>query len=419
MIEKLIFTVLAFVLFILMFLKMIRKNDTNYFSELILQFIGIVIGFAGIITEKDMSILVKGIAYLLSIILPIMVFIFQKKGIDLISMFSIIEAKILFIFGNNKASKSILIKIVTKQHNNYMAHKLLAEIYEKEGGMRKAIDEYVQVIEINKQDYDSYYKIAFLLNELEKPDEASQMLSNLLIKKPEYYKASELLGDILINQERYKEASNVYQEALKYNPVSFELNYNLGIVHTMLNDFQSAKEYYEKAAEINSLSYNSKYSLAEIALIYKELEEAEKLFLEVLEDPELEADAYYELSKICMIRGEKEKAINYANIAIESNPKKIADKIQNNMLFMPIYSKLTIPFNLDTEIAENEIKDKLKIKEIRSKEHLEEMFEIIRKIGYDDIKLFAQYLKNNEKGSKIEKNQNNEKAKEDQKEIHD
>lgn len=72
----------------------------------------------------------------------------------------------------------------------------------------------------------------------------------------------------------YKEAVNVYHEALKYNELSFDLNYSLGIVYTMLNDFQNAKDYYEKAAQINSLSYNSKYSLAEIALIYKELDEA-------------------------------------------------------------------------------------------------------------------------------------------------
>ena len=417
MVEKLIFTVLAFVLFILMFLKMIKKNDTNYFSELLLQFIGIVIGFIWIVTEKDMSILVKGIAYLLAVILPILVFILQKRGIDLISMVSILEAKAFFALGNNKAAKSILLKLVEKQRNNYYAHKLLAEIYQKEGGMRRAIDQYVQVIEINKKDYDSYYKIAFLLNELEKPEEASQMLNNLLIKKPDYYKASELLGDILVNQERYKEAVNIYQDALKYNPLSFEINYNLGIVCTMLNDFQNAKEYFEKAAELNSLNHNSKYSLAEIALIYKELEEAEKLFLEALEDPELEADAYYELAKICLIRGEKEKAINYANIAIESNLKKIADKIQKNMMFMPIYSKLTIPFNLDVEFEE-EKKEKLTLKEKKAKEHLEEMFEIIRKIGYDDIKLFSQYLKN-EKQNRKEENINIDFVKDNQKEIQD
>ena len=77
------------------------------------------------------------------------------------------------------------------------------------------------------------------------------MLFNLLNKKPETYEASILLGEILINSEMYKEAVNVYQEALRYNPISYDLNYNLGIAYTMLNDFQNAKICYEKAAEIN------------------------------------------------------------------------------------------------------------------------------------------------------------------------
>ena len=44
----------------------------------------------------------------------------------------------------------------------------------------------------------------------------------------------------------YKEAVNIYQNALRYNPTSYELNYNLGIAYTMLNDFQNAKICYEK-----------------------------------------------------------------------------------------------------------------------------------------------------------------------------
>ncbi len=76
----------------------------------------------------------------------------------------------------------------------------------------------------------------------------------------------------------YKEAANIYHEGLRYNPTSYDLNYNLGMVYTMLNDFENAKICYERAAEINSLLYNAKYALAEIALIYKEIDEAREYF---------------------------------------------------------------------------------------------------------------------------------------------
>ena len=47
-----------------------------------------------------------------------------------------------------------------------MGHKMLAEVYQKEGGMRRAIDEYVTAIDIKKNDYKSYFKIAQLLKDL-------------------------------------------------------------------------------------------------------------------------------------------------------------------------------------------------------------------------------------------------------------
>ena len=313
LIEQLIFAGIALALFIMVFMKMLKSNDTSYVSILVISVIGLLIDLIEVIVTNGLSLIFKIIKYILAIAIPMIVIIIEKRNLKFLEVKNILKSKILLWLGNTKGAKDSLISITNKYPQSYMAHKMLAEVYELEGGMRKAIDEYVQAIDINKQDYDSYYTIANLLTQLDKKDEATQMLSSLLQKKPEYYKATELLGELLIEKEMYKEAVNIYTEGLKYNPTSFELNYSLGIAFTMLNDFQSAKLYYEKAAEFNSLAYNTKYSLAEIAMIYKELEEAEKYFLEVLEEDngELEADAYFELAKINMIKGEKQKAIEY------------------------------------------------------------------------------------------------------------
>lgn len=392
LLEHIIFTILAFGLFIVIFMKMIQKNDTTYVAVLLLEAIGIAIMSVEMIFDITLNIFLKIVTYIFAIILPLVIVIMEKKNKSLLEVISIIKAKICLIFEDNKNAKNILIKLVTKYPNSYEGHKLLAEIYEKEGGMRKAIDEYVQVIDINKKDYDSYYKIANLLNDLDKKDEATEMLSRLLSKKPEYVQASLLLGDILIDKGDYKEALNIYNEAIKFDPTNFELNYSLGIAYTMLNDFQNARMYYEKAAELNSLLYNSKYSLAEIALIYKELEEAEKRFMEVLEDEELQADAYFELAKINMIKGEKDKAINYANIAIESDPKKIVEKIKKDPIFIPILAKISMPITFEVEENEEDKnkKSKLTKKELKAKEQLEKMSEITRKLSYSDINLLKK-----------------------------
>lgn len=400
LIEQLIFIIIAFALFVYMFYQLIKKNDTKYVPILAIEALGIAIDFVQLyFTESDINIAIKIIIYILSIVVPIIVIVVEKLNSNILEVLYIFLARMNLVFGNNKNAKTLLIKFITEHPESYIGHKLLAQIYEKEGGQRKAVDEYAQAIEINKKDYDTYYKVANLLTDLDKKEEATQMLTNLLEKKPEYVEASIALGDLLIETENYKEAANVYLEALKYSPTNYDLNYNLGIVYTMLNDFQNAKLYYEKAAELNSLVYNTKYSLAEIALIYKELEEAEQYFLQVTEDEELCADAYLELAKIYIIKNDKEKAIQYANVAIQEDPKRIVEKIQKDVTFAVIIAKLSIPFNLEFE--DEEKPKKLTKKELKAKQHLEEMAEIAKKIGYNNIKI--------EKKDKVIENEEKEK----------
>lgn len=205
-----------------------------------------------------------------------------------------------------------------------------------------------------------------------------------------------LLGEILFETQMYKEAVNVYQEALKYNPNSYDLNYNLGMAYTMLNDFQSAKICYEKAASINTIAYLAKYNLAEIALIYKEIEEAQKRFLEAVEDEELSADSYYELSKISLIKNDKDNAIKYINVAVDIDSNKIVARVKKDPIFIPIMAKISMPFNLEEKEIEH---PKITKKDMQTKEHLEEMSEITRHLGYNDINLLKRDVKENaEKG---------------------
>ena len=401
LIEQLIFIIIAFALFVYMFYQLIKKNDTKYVPILAIQALGIAIDFVKLyFSEENIGTVTRIIIFTLSIIFPILVIILEKVNSNISEIIDSFIARVYLFFGNTKAAKNKLIKLVTEHPESYIGHKLLGQIYEKEGGQRKAVDEYIQAIDINKQDYDTYYKVANLLTDLDKKNEAAQMLTDLLSKKPDYTEATVALGDILIEQENYKEAVNIYIEALKYSPTSYDLNYNLGIVYTMLNDFQNAKLYYEKAAELNSIVYNTKYSLAEIAMIYKELEEAEQYFLQVVDDEELGADAYLELAKISLIKNDKEQAIKYANVAIQESPKRIVEKIQNDTTFAIIISKLSIPFNLEIE-GEEEKTSKLSKKEIKAKEHLEQMVEITKKIGYNDLltKRKEQKSLNNERNN--------------------
>ena len=134
-----------------MFYEMIRKNDTSYVAILIIQAIGITCNFVEVLSENTANIVIVIIKYILSILIPVLVIILTKKKIPLMEIENMMFAKIWLFFGNPKKAKQCLINLVTKYPENYNGHKLLAKIYEKEGGMRKAIDEYVLAIDSNKK----------------------------------------------------------------------------------------------------------------------------------------------------------------------------------------------------------------------------------------------------------------------------
>lgn len=194
MIEKILFSLVALLLFLYIFVfKLIKKNDTTYLVILGIQAIGILLNFIKIIFNIFTGMMSKFIIYFLCLIFPIAVLVLESKDINFSELIYVGTSKILLLTGKRKKAKEILMKLVSKYDKSYIGHKMLAEIYEKEGGMRKAIDEYVKVLDIRGNDYKSYFKISKLLKDLKKDKEAIEMLTILVKKKPELYEASKML----------------------------------------------------------------------------------------------------------------------------------------------------------------------------------------------------------------------------------
>ena len=382
MAEKIIFNLLAFAIFIIVFGRFIKKNDTSYVYILGLEFLGIVINFIELLSNIHLNLFFRILIYILAVIIPgVILLIEYKRKIDFPEMLYIMLAKIALNAGNTDKAKDYLFKLINKYPESYIGHKTLAEVYEKEEKYSVAADEYIRASELNNKDLKLNYNIARLLNKDERPEEAIEVLQDILKKKPEYYEATNLLGEILYSNERYKEAINVYMNALRYNPGNYDLYYNLGMVYTMVNDFQRAKEFYEKAAEINSLLYNAKLSLGQIALIAGDLDEAENFFKESLKGEDVEAGSYYYLSQVAILKGDKEKATNYMNIAVELEPN-IYKKAQKETVFTPIKNEIKKP-----EKEENSEKKRTKLlaKERKALNHLSKTCSLISSLNNDDL----------------------------------
>ena len=346
MVSIIVFSVISISIFIFTVIKLIKENNSNYLFALISEFLGIIINFVCIFFTIKPRIILLIIMYTLSVIIPIVLLILEKNEINLLELLGIIKAEYYKEKNQHDLVKKQLINNVNKFSNSFLSHQKLGEWYEKNGELEKAEDEYLKSIELKPKKYENYYKLALIYNEDKKKEQAIEVLKDVLKRKSNYLDASIALGDILYDTEMFKEAINVFQDALKYNPGEYKLYYYLGMSYTRINDFPNAKEYYKKAATINSTLNAAKLNLGQISLLFKDYDEAEKYFMECIEndDEEIQAESYYYLSKIKLINNENSLAIQYANIALELEPKLI-EKIEKDIFFAPILGKIKIKDN--------------------------------------------------------------------------
>lgn len=385
-IEKIFFNLIAIALFTIIFMKLIRKNDTSYIMILILEFIGIGINFIELISNLTLNWFFRILIYIFALVIPLLVLWLEYfKKMNFPEFFHLLVCEVLIKCGKQEQAKIMMANFLHKNQNSQIAHKFMAKCYEKEENYEAAISEYMRVTELNRNDLDVAYCLAFVMNKNKQNEQAIVVLKDILNRKPENENASNLLGNIYFEEERYKEAVSVYMAALRYHPGSYDIYYNLGMTYTMINDFGRAKEFYEKAAQINSMSYHAKLSLGQIALIYGDLDEAEKYFMQGIQSEETEAGSYYYLSKIALLKGDQEKATNYMKVAVELDPKNYK-QLQKDPLFMPIRSEVPKPEQIE----------KKEIEEVR-KETDEEMQKIVetKKKPLKERKVYYHLMKTN------------------------
>lgn len=331
------------------------------------------------------------------VLVVIAFFVISNKRIS--EKMKVLKLKRLIYFHKDEQARKYALKLVEMFPKNFEAHKMLAELYEKEGKYNIALDEYIRAADLDETNLEINYKVADMLNKNEKNDDAIMMLQDILRQKPDYLDASKLLGNILYDEERFKEAISVFYDALKYNPVDYDLYYYIGMAFTRLNDFQRAKEFYEKAAMLNTYLYNGQYNLGLIALIQGDIDEAENYFEQALQSEEIEPVAYFYLAQIAMLKGNKDKAVTYLNLALELDKENIEKRIEGQPLFIDIQDKIIIPNET------RKIKITLSKREQETNKYLEEMYSLITSLHGSKI--------SNEDAKKVEEPEQEQEEKEE------
>ena len=336
MIELIIFGIISLILFTYIAKRSLEIRSYVSNIILILNIVGIIIMPLIYVKTNKIYMVSRIISLILGIILPIAIII-----IEYLTKVSYDEKIILYIaefyefIKNRKKAKDIIVKYLDKYDDSYLLHKKLATIYEKEGGTRKAIDEYVEAVSIKGTDYESYFRVIELLEYLDKKDEAITLIERLLKVYKRYPKAYIMYANLILEKGNLKEVAKIYEEGLSYNKESKEIMYNLASIYVRLNEYSLAKKNLESIFKLDKKSHIVCLNLAQIAMIEREYSEA-KMYLDIAKkEKEIEDIVYYEIAKINVLERKEEEAISNLNKALEINSNIIV-KINATEIFKEI-----------------------------------------------------------------------------------
>lgn len=351
MIEIRIFLILAVLLFINLFIENIKIRNKKQILFLILDVFSILLFVIYFLITRKHSHIIRVVFYSVSIITPTILTILNKYKYDFREGIIVFVANILVFFDNNQLARKIIYDFLEKRPHSFSLHKKLGDMYKEEGGIRKALKEYI--IAINLKHVPSLYlEITEMLYDLGNKDEAKEALTFILNKEPDFFDAQMFLSKIYLDAEQYKEAAKTLEDALKCPDclIDYEIHYNLGEIYAKLNDFQASKTNFEKAYELKE-NHILQFYIAQIYLIEKEDEKALEKFRELLYYETLKPYVLYELAKYSKHINENSKAISYVNEAIKLEDK-LKDKAFNEELFLDIKSEFVVSVKLDEDEIE-------------------------------------------------------------------
>ena len=180
-IEKILFNIIAIVLFTIIFMKLIRRNDTSYIVILIIEFVGIAINFIELFFTIKLNWILKTIMYILAVIIPALVLWLEyHKKMNFPEIFNLTICEMLIKSEKHEQAKMRMANFLSKNPNSKIAHEFMAQCYEKEQNYDAAISEYMKVTELNPNDLNASYCLANVLNKNKQNETAINVLKEII-----------------------------------------------------------------------------------------------------------------------------------------------------------------------------------------------------------------------------------------------
>ncbi len=135
--------------------------------------------------------------------------------------------------------------------------------FHQEGNFDEAEKCYLEALEINPNNAETYNLIGLLKLQQNNFDKAVEWIKKAIkLEKNAYF--YETLFQTLTLQEKFSEIIRYEKDVKEFLENEFELNFYLALAYKNLNEIKKSIHYYERATELNPNSYDSWFNLSHL-----------------------------------------------------------------------------------------------------------------------------------------------------------
>jgi spermidine synthase len=196
----------------------------------------------------------------------------------------------------------------------------LAKLYDDEGVLDEAIDNYSKSLQIKSDNADTHNNLGYALARQGSVEQAAKHFTKALRIKPDDAEVHSNLGGMLAKQGRFDEAIPHFVEALRINPNLADAHNNLGGVLILQGKIDEAIKHYTVVLHIDPNHADAHNNLGYALAQQGRLDEAIEHYNEALQiNPDF-ADAHRNLGYALLQQGKLEGALTHLREAVRIEP---------------------------------------------------------------------------------------------------
>jgi len=198
-----------------------------------------------------------------------------------------------------------------------------------------ALRSYQAAIQRDPNLWEARYNMGLIyLNNLEKPEKASEIFAQLALNKPEKAEFQFNLGKAAYAQEKWDEAVSHYKKAIQLRKGDYDIaEVNLSLAYSKKKDFNQALKILDRLIHRNPLNATAHVNRGLILMKTKNNVGAKQSFLKAIEVKSNNSVAYFNLGKLSSDLGDKEESKKHYLKALEIEPTNYKAAINLGILY--------------------------------------------------------------------------------------